>query len=31
VRIFDEEFYAVVCPDNVAAALAALGDRVVAT
>jgi hypothetical protein len=31
VRIFDEEFYAVICPDDVAAASAALGDRVIAT
>jgi hypothetical protein len=31
VRIFDDEFYAVICPDNVAAASAALGDQVVAT
>ncbi len=31
VRIFDEEIYAVICPDNVAAALAALGDQVVTT
>jgi hypothetical protein len=31
VRIFDDEFYAVICPDNVAAALAALGDQVAAT
>ena len=29
VRIFDDEFYAVICPDNVTAALAALGDQVV--
>ena len=29
VRIFDDEFYAVICPDNVSAALAALGDQVV--
>jgi hypothetical protein len=31
VRIFDEEVYAVICPDDVAAASAALGDRVIAT
>jgi hypothetical protein len=31
VRIFDDEFYAVICPDNVPAALAALGDQVVGT
>jgi hypothetical protein len=30
VRIFDDQFYAVICPDNVPAALAALGDHVVA-
>jgi hypothetical protein len=30
VRIFDEEFYAVNRPDNMAAALAALGDQMVA-
>lgn len=29
VRIFDDQFYAVICPDNVTAALAALGDQVV--
>jgi hypothetical protein len=29
VRIFDDEFYAVICPDNVTAASAALGDHVV--
>jgi hypothetical protein len=29
VRIFDDQFYAVICPDNVPAALAALGDQVV--
>ncbi len=31
VRIFDDEFYSVICPDNVAAAVAALGDQVVTT
>jgi hypothetical protein len=31
VRIFDEEFYAVICPDDVAAASKALGDQVVTT
>lgn len=31
VRMFVDECYAVICPDNVAAALAALGDQVVAT
>ena len=31
VRIFDDQFYAVICPDNVAAASAALGDKVVTT
>ncbi len=30
-RIFGDEFYAVVCPDNMAAAVAALDDQVVAT
>jgi hypothetical protein len=29
VRILDDQFYAVICPDNVPAALAALGDQVV--
>jgi hypothetical protein len=29
VRIFDDEFYAVICPDDVTAASAALGDQVV--
>jgi hypothetical protein len=29
VRIFDDQFYAVICPDNVPAALAVLGDQVV--
>jgi hypothetical protein len=31
VRIFDDQFYAVICPDNVTAASAALGDQVVTT
>ena len=31
VRIFDDQFYAVICPDNVPAALAALGDQVVSS
>jgi hypothetical protein len=31
VRIFDDEFYAVISPDNMAATLAALGDQVVVT
>jgi hypothetical protein len=31
VRIFDDQFYAVICPDNVAAASAALGEQVVTT
>ena len=31
VRIVDDQFYAVICPDNVPAALAALGDQVVTT
>lgn len=31
VRTFDEEFYAVTCPDNMAAAVAVLGDQVVGT
>jgi hypothetical protein len=30
-RIFGDEFYAVVCADNVAAAVSALDDRVAAT
>lgn len=29
VRIFDDQFYAVICPDNVPAALAALGTQAV--
>ncbi len=29
VRIFDDEFYAVICPDDISAASAALGDQVV--
>jgi|SRR6185437_10805534 hypothetical protein len=29
VRIFDEQFYAVICPDDIEAAAAALGDQVV--
>lgn len=29
VRVFDDQFYAVICPDNVAAARSALGDQVV--
>jgi hypothetical protein len=31
VRVFGDDFYAVICPDTVAVALAALGDLVVAT
>lgn len=30
VRIFDEQFYAVICPDDIQAATAVLGDQVVA-
>jgi len=29
VRILDDQFYAVICPDNIPAALVALGDQVV--
>lgn len=30
VRIYEDQFYAVICPDNMEAAAAALGERVVA-
>jgi hypothetical protein len=30
VQIFDDQFYAVICPSDVAAARAALGDQVIA-